>query len=177
MLAQASKRSPGTARRRLRAELPLSTGQGHRSRETLARLRTAIDDGRACTVELLNYRRGGTPFWNELSVSPVRDAAGRLTHFIGVQTDITERRQLEEQLRQSQKMEAVGRLAGGVAHDFNNLLTAINGYCELLLDALGTEDTLSQLSGRDPQAPGSAPPRSRGNSWRLAANRSSPPRA
>ena len=88
--------------------------------------------GDPCPVELLNYRKDGTPFWNDLSISPVRDAAGRLTHFVGVQTDVTERRQLEEQLRQAQKMEAVGRLAGGVAHDFNNLLTVILGYAELL---------------------------------------------
>ncbi len=90
-------------------------------------LRTAIAAPRSCSVEVLNYRKDGTPFWNELSISPVRDDAGRLTHFVGVQTDVTERRRLEEQFRQAQKMEAVGRLAGGVAHDFNNLLTIIYG--------------------------------------------------
>ncbi len=110
--------------------------------ETAARVRKAIRDGQPCKVEILNYRKDGTSFWNELSISPVTDDQGRLTHFVGSQADVTSRRKLEEQLRQVQKMEAVGRLAGGVAHDFNNLLTIINGYSELILDGLPAADPL-----------------------------------
>lgn len=110
--------------------------------ETVARVRRAIEEGQPCKVEILNYRKDGTSFWNELSISPVTDDQGRLTHFVGSQADVTSRRKLEEQLRQVQKMEAVGRLAGGVAHDFNNLLTIINGYSELMLDSLEAADPL-----------------------------------
>jgi PAS domain S-box-containing protein len=106
----------------------------------VAELRRAVREGLPCAVELLNYRKDGSTFWNALSVSPVRDADGRLTHFVGVQTDVTERRKLEDQYRQAQKMEVVGRLAGGIAHDFNNLLTVINGYGEMVLAMLPRGD-------------------------------------
>lgn len=108
--------------------------QGHDTDpEAISELRSAIAEARSCSVEILNYRKDGEPFWNQLVITPVLGPTGKLTHFVGVQTDITERRRLEDQFRQAQKMEAVGRLAGGVAHDFNNLLTIISGYSELLL--------------------------------------------
>ena len=101
-------------------------------KNSVAQLREAIQGGHHCTVELLNYRKDGSPFWNALSISPVRNDCGDLMHFVGVQADVTPRRALEEKVRQSQKMEAIGNLAGGLAHDFNNLLTVINGYSELV---------------------------------------------
>ncbi len=106
----------------------------------VAQLQEAVRARRACTVELLNYRKDGRPFWNNIAVTPVTDADDRVTHFVGVQTDVTERRELEAQLRQSQKMEALGTLAGGVAHDFNNLLSVILSYSEIILGELPEGD-------------------------------------
>ena len=83
--------------------------------------------------ELTNRRKDGSLYTEQMSITPVRSEHDEITHFIATKQDITERKALEGQLQQASKMEAVGRLAGGVAHDFNNLLTVINGYSELLL--------------------------------------------
>ena len=76
-------------------------------------------------------RPDGSIRWIRGRGFPVRNASGELDRIVGTATDITSQRHLEEQFRQAQKMESVGRLAGGIAHDFNNLLTVINGTAEL----------------------------------------------
>ena len=74
-----------------------------------------------------------------------RDAQGKVRGIIGIARDVTDLKRLEEQFRQAQKMEAIGRLAGGIAHDFNNLLTAINGYSELAVAELGAKHPVGEL--------------------------------
>ena len=84
-------------------------------------------------LEVRWQRRDGTPVTLSLALAPLYGGVSEVRGVIALAADLTERKRLESQLRQSQKMEAVGQLAGGVAHDFNNLLTAIIGYSELLL--------------------------------------------
>jgi len=95
-------------------------------------------------VERRRRRKDGSPIDIAIWNAPQRDASGEITGVISVIADVTDRKRLEEQFRQSQKMEAVGRLAGGVAHDFNNLLTIINGYAQMALDIAGPESPLSE---------------------------------
>ncbi len=104
-------------------------------RETVASIREAVANKTELAVEILNYRKDGSSFWNALFVSPVYDQAGNLVYFFGSQLDVSRRRDAEDALRQSQKMEALGQLTGGIAHDFNNLLQVMSGYLELIEQA------------------------------------------
>ncbi len=82
------------------------------------------------------YRKDGKKIWLSMNARAVRNSDGAVAYYEGTVEDITERKQLEDQLRLAQKMEAVGRLAGGIAHDFNNLLGVMMGHGELLLERL-----------------------------------------
>jgi two-component system cell cycle sensor histidine kinase/response regulator CckA len=89
--------------------------------------------------ETVRIRKDGTPIDVALTVSPIKDPRGVVIGASTIARDITERRNLEEQLRQSQKMEAIGSLAGGIAHDFNNIVLVIRGHSAVLLQDLGDE--------------------------------------
>ncbi|MCP5100631.1 MAG: PAS domain-containing protein [Chloroflexi bacterium] len=99
----------------------------------LERIRNALINREAVHVELINYRKDGTEFWADMTVAPILNEDNELTHFVSIERDATERKQLENALLQAQKMEAIGLLAGGIAHDFNNVLTIIISYSDLLL--------------------------------------------
>lgn len=113
--------------------------------EDVSRIRNAIAKGEQIGLTIRNHRKNGEPFWNELLIAPVRDQAGKLTHFVGVSHDVTGRVEAESQLLRAQKLDAVGQLAGGIAHDFNNYLTVICANAELI-----------EKTGSDPQAAGLA---------------------
>ncbi len=113
-------------------------------REHGARILERGAAGEAWTGEFLVQGKSGKAFPALLTTSPVRDESGRVLGFVQVSIDLTERRNLEEQFRQSQKMDAVGRLAGGIAHDFNNLLTVIRLNTEIILEGFDPTDPRSE---------------------------------
>src|SRR5450432_3426047 len=106
-------------------------------------LAMALETGRA-EEEGRRVRKDGSTFWASMVLSPIYDPAGVLIGFGNITHDLTERRHMEDQLIQSQKMEALGRLAGGVAHDFNNLLSAVLSYSEMLAADLKEGDPMRE---------------------------------
>ncbi len=95
-----------------------------------------IRSGNVFRSVLVNRKKNGEVYYVDETISPIQDAAGRVTHFVSNGRDYTERLRVEAQLIQAQKMDAIGRLAGGISHDFNNLLTIITSYAELALDSV-----------------------------------------
>jgi PAS domain S-box-containing protein len=113
------------------------------ARDEDADLRQRSLQGEAFTnIEVSRQKRDGSPIDLSLSSAPLFNRHGDINGILVLYTEITDRKRLEAQFRQSQKMEAVGRLAGGVAHDFNNLLTIILGECDLSLESLEPEDPM-----------------------------------
>lgn len=106
--------------------------------------------------ELCNQKKDGSKYWVSATIGPIKNDHGEITKYIGFQNNINKHKILEEEFRQSQKMEAIGRLAGGVAHDFNNLLTVITGYSELTMMKLEKDHparaAIEQIAGAGKRA-------------------------
>ena len=114
-------------------------------RQTVQAIRQAIEERREISLEILNYRKDGSTFWNALFISPVYNRRDELVFFFASQLDVSRRRDAEEGLAQAQKMEALGQLTGGIAHDFNNLLQVMSGH----LDLMGVRARLGKLGAED----------------------------
>ncbi len=101
---------------------------------------TTISRGEIWNGLFMNRRKDGVVFEQQTVISPVRNEHGTIINYVALQRDVTNERRLERRLQQSQRMEAIGQLAGGVAHDFNNLLQVIGGYTEMALAGLSPDD-------------------------------------
>jgi PAS domain S-box-containing protein len=121
---------------------PLPAIDEEEREDHLSLLERARNGETLIALERQRKRKDGKLVDVSLSMVPLRGAAGGVEGYIAFVTDVTESKQVEDQLRQSQKMEAMGRLAGVVAHDFNNLLTVISGYGQILLGGLNPADPM-----------------------------------
>jgi PAS domain S-box-containing protein len=129
--------------------------------EMRKRVREAVAKGVSSVVEVLHYRKGGEPFWNHLSMFPVRGKDGRIRHYVGSMTDVTQRRQaqdesarLQAQMTEMSKFEALGTLAGGVAHEINTPIQYVGDNIRFLQS--GFADMLGVIDGYTAAAAGDA---------------------
>jgi PAS domain S-box-containing protein len=99
-------------------------------------IRSALQENRAIEIEILNYKACGQPFWNLLNITPVFAPDGSVRSFIGIQSDVTEKKRLASQNEQRMRAEALGILAGGLAHEINNLLQPMVTFPELIRDVV-----------------------------------------
>jgi PAS domain S-box-containing protein len=135
----------GYEREEALGENPRILKTGHTSPEEYQRLWTTISTGKVWEGEFQNRKKNGDCFWEHATISPLRNREGGITNYLAIKEDITEKKRLEEQLRHSQKMEAIGLLAGGVAHDFNNILTVIMGYGNMLLMNMKPDNPMAEM--------------------------------
>jgi two-component system, cell cycle sensor histidine kinase and response regulator CckA len=140
----AFERVTGYIREDALGQNPRILKSGEHNRTFYDTMWSTISSGRIWEGRIVNKRKDGKLYTEAATISPVRDSAGQVINYVAVKRDITEQIRLTDQLQQAQRMESVGRLAGGVAHDFNNILSVILGYTEL---AVKKTDPVSPIYG------------------------------
>jgi PAS domain S-box-containing protein len=133
----AFERVTGYTRREAIGQNPRMLKSGQQDDAFYRNMWDTLSKGGVFRGRMINRRKDGIFYTEAVTISPVRDASGRIVNFVSVNRDITEQLRLAAQLQQAQKMESIGRLAGGVAHDFNNMLSVIIGYTDLALNRIG----------------------------------------
>jgi len=121
----AFEKNTGYTRAEILGRNPRVLKSGKHPAEFYSRMWAVLEHGESWSGRFTNRRKDGALFEEEATITPVRDASGQVINYVAVKRDVTREVQLEAQFRQSQKMEAIGQLAGGVAHDFNNILAVI----------------------------------------------------
>jgi len=141
----AFERMTGYALADIRGRNPRVLKSGRHPPEFYARLWSTIRSGQVWAGEIENCRRDGSLYTEHMTVAPVRDDQGRITHFVAIKQDISEHKQLEQQLARTQRLESVGMLASGIAHDLNNIFAPILLSLELLKVKYPTADARKTL--------------------------------
>jgi PAS domain S-box-containing protein len=135
----------GYGHEQLRGQTMRILNSGATTPEQYRELWDTITSGRVWRGQFCNRKSTGDLFWERESIFPMRDDGGKITHFVTVKEDITELRELEDHLRRSQRMEAVGTLASGIAHDLNNILSPMLLLPELLKETVQGEKEVELL--------------------------------
>jgi len=135
----------GFSENEILGQTPSFFGKDDENKEIYDELWETVSAGRTWTGRLVNKKKDGTDFIEQGTISPVFNDKNVIKNFVAVNRDITEEISLHAQFQQSQKMESIGNLAGGVAHDFNNMLSIIIGYVELLSFKEGLSDDITDM--------------------------------
>jgi len=136
----AFERVTGYSRKEVLGRNPRILQSGQHAPVFYQKIWKVLTDGETWSGQLVNRKKDGSVYTEEATISPVIDENGKIINYVAAKHDATHELEVEEQLRQAQKMEAVGQMAGGIAHDFNNLLQVISGYAELFEMDLQPDD-------------------------------------